>query len=90
VLEADPSYQTLFLSVLLAMNLCCLFRVGPGMKGMSSGRVSVVCRLLMLSAFVMFRCFAMVMSGMGMMLRRFLVVFRGFLGHRFSLSLFVY
>jgi hypothetical protein len=56
----------------------------------ASGRVSVVCRLLMLSAFVMFRCFPVVMGGMGMMLRRFLVVFRSFLGHWFFLLLFVY
>jgi len=59
------------------------------MKGMSSGRVSVVCRLLMLSAFVVLRCFPMVMGGMGMMLGRLLVMFRSFLGHRFSLLLFV-
>jgi hypothetical protein len=76
--------------MLLAMDLRCVFRVVPSMKGMSSGRVSVVCRLLMLSAFVMFRCFPMVMGGVGMMLRRFFVVFRSFLGHWFSLLLFAY
>jgi hypothetical protein len=76
--------------MLLAMNLCCLFRVTPSMKCMSSSRVSVVCRLLMLSAFVMFRCFPVVTGGVGMMLRRFLVVFRSFLGHWFFLLLFVY
>jgi hypothetical protein len=51
------------------------------MKGVSPGCVSVVCRFLMVSAFVMFRCFPMVMGGVGMMLRRFLVMFRGFLRH---------
>jgi hypothetical protein len=76
--------RSLFLPVLLTMDLRCLFRVVSGMKGMSPGRVSVVCRLLMLTAFVMFRCFPMVMGGVGMMLGRFLVVFRGFLGHWFS------
>jgi hypothetical protein len=34
-----------------AMNLRCLFGVVPSMKGMSSGRVSVVCRLLMFLRF---------------------------------------
>jgi hypothetical protein len=81
---ADPAYKILLFSMLLAMDLRRLFRVVPCMKGMSSGRVSVVCRLLMVAAFVMFRCFAMVMGGMGMMLRRFLVVFRSFLRHRSS------
>jgi hypothetical protein len=53
------------------------------MKGMSSGSVGMVRRLLMVSAFVMFGCFPMVVGGVGMMLRRFLVVFRSFLRHWF-------
>jgi hypothetical protein len=60
------------------------------MKGMSSGRVSVVRRLLMVPAFMMLRGFPMVMGGVGMMLRRFLVVFASFLRHWFSSFDFAY
>jgi hypothetical protein len=79
--------KILFLCMLLAMSFRCLFGMVPGMKGMSSGRVSVVCRLLMVSAFMMLRCFPVVMGGVGMMLRRFLVVFRSFLRHLVSSSI---
>jgi hypothetical protein len=70
--------------MLLGMSLRCLFRMVSGVKAMSSGCVSVVCGLLVVSAFVMFGRFAMVAGGVGMMLRRFLVVFRSFLRHRVS------
>ena len=54
--------------MLLAMSLRCFFRVAPGMKAMSSGCVSLVGGLLVLSAFVMLGCFPMVAGGVGMML----------------------
>ena len=76
--------------MLLAMSLRCFFRVAPGMKAMSSGCVSVVGGLLVLSAFVMLGCFPMVAGGVGMMLRGFLVVFRSFLRHWFCSYQFAY
>jgi hypothetical protein len=77
----------LLLSMVLAMSFRCLFGMVPGMKGMRSGRVSVVCRLLMMSAFMMLRCFPVVMGGVGMMLSSFLVVFRSLLRNLVSSSI---
>jgi hypothetical protein len=54
----------LLLAVLFAMGFCCFFSVVPSMDYMSPGRVSVMCRLLVMSAFVVLRRFIVMLSSM--------------------------
>ena len=49
------------------MSLHCFFGMAPGVKGVGSRCVSMVCRLLVLSTFVVFCGFPMVAGGVGMM-----------------------
>jgi hypothetical protein len=68
--------------VLFGMSLAGFFSVVTGMVSVPTGSVCMVRRLLMLSALMMLCCLVMVASSMGMMLRRFLVVFGGLLRHK--------
>jgi hypothetical protein len=54
----------LLLAMLFAMDLCCFFSVVPGMDYMCPGRVSVVRRLLVMSAFMMLTGFMVMLSSM--------------------------
>jgi hypothetical protein len=57
----------LLLAVLFGMGLCRFFRVMPTMKRMRPRSVSMMRRLLVMSAFVMFGRFSVVPSSMRMM-----------------------
>jgi hypothetical protein len=59
----------LFLAVFFGMGLCCFFRVMPTMNRVRPRSVSVMRRLLVISAFVMFGRFTVVPSSMRMMFR---------------------
>ena len=69
----------LVFAVFFAMGLCRFFSVVPCMDRVRPCRVSVMCRLLVMSAFVMLGCFTVMPSGMSMMFRCLLVMFRSFL-----------
>jgi hypothetical protein len=71
----------LLLAVLFRVGLCCFFRVMPTMNRVCSGRVRVMCRLLVMSAFMMFGRFTVVPGGMSMMFRCLMMMFRSFLRH---------
>jgi hypothetical protein len=78
----------LFLAVLFGMGLCCFFRVMPTMNRVRPRSVSVMRRLLVMSAFVMFGRFTVVLSSMRMMLRCLLMMFCSFLRHLASSKLY--
>jgi hypothetical protein len=63
------------------MKLPGFFRVVSGVQGMAAGCVSMMGRFFVLPALMMFGCFAMMASRMGMMFCGLLMVFGCFLGH---------
>ena len=65
--KSGPMIEDLFLTMLFVMSLYRPFRVLSGVNCVSAGRVSVMRRLFVMSRFVMFGRFAMMMSRMGMM-----------------------
>jgi len=80
----------LLFPVFLCVSLYCLFSVPSRMNDVSPCCVSMVRRLLMKAALVMFSRFSVMASGVRKMFGCFLVVFRCFLRHRiFSLVCFI-
>ena len=65
--------------MLFGMGLCCFFRVMPTMNCVCSGRVRVMCCLLVMSTFMMLGRFTMVPSSMRMMFCCLLMMFCSFL-----------
>ena len=65
----------------LGMGFHCLFRVAPSVKGVCSCRMSMVCRLLVLSALVMLCRLTVVTRSVGKMLLHLLGVLSGFFRH---------
>ena len=63
----DGSNLRLFLAVLLGMSLRCLFSVPSAVNHMGPRRMSMVCRLLVISGLVMLGRFPVVAGGVGEM-----------------------
>lgn len=68
----------------LSVGLPRTFRMLPGMDGVSARRVSMVGRFFMLPAGMMLGCFAVMVGGMGMMLRCLPMVLSCFVRHTTS------
>jgi hypothetical protein len=62
-----PSTSGLFLAVLVGMSLHCLFSVPSAVNHMGPRRMSMVCRLLVISGLVMLGRFPVVAGGVGEM-----------------------
>ena len=71
----------LFVSMLFVVGFGRVFSMTSGVERVSSRYVRMMRRLLVLSALVVFRCFAMVTSSVGHMFLGFLVVLGSFLRH---------
>jgi hypothetical protein len=71
----------LFVAVLFVVRFRRLFRVTSSMNCVRPRQMGMVSRLLVLSSFVVLRCFTVMTSSVGMMFLCFLVVFRSLLRH---------
>jgi len=63
------SNSALFLAMLLRMGLAGFLGVFSRVKGMASSRVGMMCGFLVVSAIMMFGCFAVMVGSVGMMFR---------------------
>ena len=70
-----------FIAVLFVVRFGRLFRVNSSVNCVRPRQMGVVSRFLVLSSFVVLRCFTMMTSSVGMMFLCFLVVFASFLRH---------
>jgi hypothetical protein len=57
----------LFFSVLFAVSLYCLFSVSSGVNDVAPRSMGMVCRLLVISSFMMLRRFSVMAGGVCMM-----------------------
>ena len=73
--------ELLFVAVLFVVRFCRLFRVTSSMNCARPRQMGMVSRLLVLSSFVMLRCFTMMASSVGMMFLCFLVMFSSLFRH---------
>jgi hypothetical protein len=67
--------ELLFVAVLFVVRFGRLFRVTSGVNCVRPRQMGMVSRFLVLSSFVVLRCFTMMTSCVGMMFLCFLVVF---------------
>jgi hypothetical protein len=67
--------------MLFVVGFCRVFSMTSGVERVRSCYVSMMGRLLVLSALVVFRCFAVVTSSVGHIFLGFLVVLGSFLRH---------
>jgi hypothetical protein len=72
--------------VLLGVGFSRIFGMVPGVRRMAPRSVSMMGRLFVLAAIVMFGRFVVMTGCVGMMFRGFSMVFRRLLRHGFSLS----